>query len=178
VIAALAALVEFGVSSAKKISSSKASSKLTRDYLTNPTTGIQTYAGNALASIISQYEQIKAAGQLDRDTILATIEAIERVRQAFEAHVRSLGAVFMAQAGTGGINTINSVAARLIADKNNELASYPPGILGGGGGGGGAGGVTTVGSDVAGTVAIGGTQFSVVFLLIVFALGAWLYLRK
>jgi hypothetical protein len=110
-----------------------------RAYLTNPTNGVQTQAGQLLGAIISAYEQIKAQGQNSPAVIAAVVRSIEQVRSAFEAHVRSLGAegtLFWGTAGKGAVDTINGLAAKLTADRQTELNQLTGGTAGAAGGAG------------------------------------------
>src|ERR1041385_3261900 len=102
-----------------------------RDYLTNPRTGIQTLAGNALTAIYNQYR----AGPWESSPqwIRAAIDAFEQVRAAFEEQVRDTNAIypfFLQHGGSAAIDTINTWARQLIADRQGELAQ----LTGGNGG--------------------------------------------
>lgn len=136
-----AQLIAFAVQTAATLKAHQGGDSIgnPKDYLTNPTTGLQTKAGKALADIIAQYSAIKAAGGNSPAVVQATVDGIETVRAAFETKVKEFGPLFWIAAGRGGVDTINSVAAKLTADRAAELAGLagsPAEVQAAGGAGG------------------------------------------
>lgn len=88
------------------------------DYLTDPGTGAQWHAGEALRQLIDeQYLPKLYAGEATPGFIQGVIAAIEKIRDDFIEYAKQF-----ARAGPGAIATIRSVTDRLIADRRRELA--------------------------------------------------------
>lgn len=118
----IGAIIALAIQTAQQIQSTRTGLGNFKALLTNPTDGLQTQAGKALAEIIRQYEEIKKAGINSPDTINTVINEIERVRAAFETKVKeTLGGMLYYNGGAAGIQTINSVAERLTSDRRAEL---------------------------------------------------------
>lgn len=83
------------------------------DYLTDPRTGSQAHAGEALAQVIDYHDahpELWTPGEIDQ-----VIGAIEKIRDDFVTYAGQFS-----RAGPGAIQTIRSVTDRLIADRKRE----------------------------------------------------------
>jgi hypothetical protein len=91
------------------------------DYLTDPQTGAQIIAGNALADIIAQH--MSAEPQWNPDFVQHTISALERVRDQFVDYIEDcIQKNVCRRAGPGAIATIVHVVDDiLIPDRQREL---------------------------------------------------------